>query len=282
MDRLPIQSAAPSVCTEPRLRDTQDAFDSVAADYDGPRGNNSLIQDMRSEMWHWLDATFAPGSRLIDIGCGTGLDAERMAGMGHRITATDWSPQMVQRTGERAAREHLHGRVQALALGAQELNRLDGEGSYHGAYSNLGPLNCVPDLTEVSRQCARLLMPGGALVFTVIGRVCPWEIAHYLRRGRWARMRVRFARKFVPVSMNNHTIWTHYYGPREFYRAFQREFVLSHFRGLCVFAPPPYLTWVRTRHPRWHQRLWQLDRRVAAWPLLRALGDHFLIVLRKR
>jgi hypothetical protein len=29
------------------LRDTQDAFDSVAADYDGPRGNNSLIQDMR-------------------------------------------------------------------------------------------------------------------------------------------------------------------------------------------------------------------------------------------
>jgi SAM-dependent methyltransferase len=270
------------VCTEPQLCDTRDAFDSVAADYDGPRGNNSLIQDMRTEMWRWLDATFAPGSRLIDIGCGTGLDAVHLAGMGHRVTATDWSPQMVQRTGERAARAQLQERVQALALGAQQLSRLGGDGSYHGAYSNLGPLNCVPDLAEVSRQCARLLIPGGALVFTVIGRVCPWEIAHYLRRGRWARMKVRFARNFVPVSMNNHTIWTHYYRPREFYRAFQREFVLSHFRGLCVFAPPPYLTWVRTRHPRWHQRLWQLDRRVAAWPLLRGIGDHFLMVLRKR
>jgi SAM-dependent methyltransferase len=264
------------------LRATQDAFDSVAADYDGPRGNNSLIQDMRAEMWHWLDASFAPGSRLIDIGCGTGLDAIRMARIGHRITAIDWSPQMVRRTADRAAREQLQHRVRALALGAHELGRLDGEGSFHGAYSDLGPLNCAPDLACVSRQCARLLMPGGALVFSVIGRVCPWEIAHYLRRGRWARVRLRFAPAFVPVSMNGHTIWTHYYRPREFYRAFQHEFVLSHVRALCLFAPPPYLTWVPEQHPRAYQRLRRLDRRCAAWPLLRAMGDHFLIVMRRR
>src|SRR6202163_3023131 len=95
MKKFRPSNAALSDLTAPELRDTQDAFDSVAADYDGPRGNNPLIQDMRSEMWRWLDATFAPGSRLIDIGCGTGLDAIRMAGMGHRITATDWSSQMV-------------------------------------------------------------------------------------------------------------------------------------------------------------------------------------------
>jgi ubiquinone/menaquinone biosynthesis C-methylase UbiE len=271
-----------SSSAEPQLRATQDAFDSVAADYDGPRGNNDLIQDMRAEMWRWLDASFAPGSRLIDIGCGTGLDAIRMARIGHRVTATDWSPQMVRRTVDRAAREQLQHRVQALALGAHELARLDGAGSFHGAYSDLGPLNCAPDLAYVSRQCARLVMPGGALVFSVIGRVCPWEIAHYLRRGRWARVRLRFARGFVPVSMNGHTIWTHYYRPREFYRAFRHEFVLSHVRGLCVFAPPPYLTWMRERHPRGYQRLWRLDRRCAAWPLLRGIGDHFLIVMRRR
>jgi len=37
-------------------------------------------------------------SRLIDLGCGTGLDAVRMAHSGHRVTATDWSSQMVERT----------------------------------------------------------------------------------------------------------------------------------------------------------------------------------------
>src|SRR6202162_2994982 len=124
MNRARNTESVPSPAA-PRLRDTRDAFDSVAVDYDGPRGNNELIQDMRNEMWRWLDATFAPGSRLIDIGCGTGLDAARMARLGHHITATDWSPQMVQRTIERAHGERLTDRVRAVAVGAHEFRRLD-------------------------------------------------------------------------------------------------------------------------------------------------------------
>ena len=265
-----------------QLRDTQEAFDSVAPDYDGPRGNNQAIQDMRGEMWRWLDAGFAPVSRLIDLGCGTGLDAVRMAGLGHRVTATDWSPQMIERTRDRAERAELSARVEALPVGAQELHKLEGDDLFDGAYSNLGPLNCVPDLACVSRECARLLKPGGTLVFTVIGRYCPWEMAHYARQGRWARMKVRFARGTVAVGMNSRTIWTRYFTPAEFYRDFAEHFELVHVRGLCVFVPPPYLTWLKDKHPRWHERLWRLDRRVAGWPLLRNLGDHFLIVLRKR
>src|SRR5579864_5495910 len=167
-----------------QLCQTRDAFDTVAADYDGERGNNGAIQDMRVEMWRWLDAMFGPGSRLLDLGCGTGLDAARMARLGCRITATDWSPEMVRRTRDRAQHEGLIDRVLPLNVGAHELHRLGEAGSYDGAYSNLGALNCVPDLRDVSRECARLLKPGGKLVFSVIGRICPWEAAYYLRRGR--------------------------------------------------------------------------------------------------
>jgi SAM-dependent methyltransferase len=189
---------------------------------------------------------------------------------------------MVSRTRDRAERERLADRVESIVVGAHELRRLDAAAEYDGVYSNLGPLNCVPDLTEVSRECARLLKPGGALVFTVIGRFCPWEIAHYLRRRRWARARVRFSRNVVPVGMNKHTIWTQYFGPREFYRSFKRHFTLEHFRALCVFAPPPYLTWVRERYPDRYAWLWRLDRRVSGWPVIRGMGDHFLIVMKKR
>lgn len=271
MNHAPLQA---------RLRDTQEAFDSVAADYDGPRGNNTAIQDMRAEMWRWLDASFAPGSRLIDLGCGTGLDAVHLAAQGHHVTATDWSERMVARTRDRAQAAGVD--VDARAIGAHELQRLEGEAAFDGAYSNLGPLNCVPDLDAVAAECARLVRPGGRLVFTVIGRYCPWEIAHYARRGRWSRIGVRFARDTVAVGMNGRTIWTRYYTPGEFHAAFASQFELEVQRGLCVFVPPPYLTWLTERHPRWHERLWRLDRRVAGWPGINRLGDHFLLVMRRR
>jgi len=268
--------------TQRQLRETRDAFDSVAADYDGLRGNNALIQDMRTEMWRTLDATFAPESRLIDLGCGTGLDAVRMARVGHHVTATDWSQRMVERTRERAEREQLADRVQTIAVGAHELFRVDGQAQFDGAYSNLGALNCVPNLAEMAAQCARLLKPRAALVFSVIGRVCPWEIGYYALRRNWARLRVRFAAAMVPVSMNKQVVWTRYYTPREFYGAFERQFALEHWRGLCVLAPPPYMTQMREKHLRLYERLWRLDRRVAGWPLLRNMGDHFVIVMTKR
>ena len=127
-----------------QLQQTRAAFDSVAADYDGDRGNNAAIKDMRCEMWRWLDRAFPANSRLIDLGCGTGLDAVRMAQMGHHVLATDWSGAMVQRSVDRARAERVSERVAGLNVGAHELHLIGGETSYDGIYSNLGPLNCVP------------------------------------------------------------------------------------------------------------------------------------------
>jgi SAM-dependent methyltransferase len=264
------------------LDETRAAFDSVAAHYDGPRGNNALIQDMRREMWHWLDASFPRASHLLDLGCGTGLDAVRMAERGHSVLATDWSPRMVERTHGRAVGAHLSDRVRTAAIGAHELERIEGSAIFDGAYSNLGPLNCLPDLTPVSRECSRLVKAGGRLVFTVIGRWCPWEIAYYAYRADWTRIGVRFSRGMTPVRMNGHTVWTRYWTPMELYRRFARDFALVHCRALCLFAPPPYMSWIKERHPAGFERLWHWDRRIGSWPLLRSLGDHFLVVMARR
>lgn len=268
-------------CTD-ALDDTRTAFDSVAAHYDGPRGNNPLIQDMRGEMWRWLDESFPQESYLLDIGCGTGLDAVRMAERGHRVLATDWSPRMVERTHGRAAGTRVSDRVRTATIGAHELARIEGSSIFDGVYSNLGPLNCLSDLAPVSRECSRLVKAGGRLVFTVIGRWCPWEIAYYASRGDWARVGVRFGRRMMPVKMNGHTVWTRYWAPMELYQAFAREFTLVHCRALCLFAPPPYMTWIKDRHRAWFERLWRWDRSIGGWPLLRSLGDHFLIVMARR
>jgi SAM-dependent methyltransferase len=265
-----------------QLLETQRAFDSVAADYDGPRGNNELIQRMRLTLWDTVHSEVPPGARLLDLGCGTGIDALEFARRGFHVVATDWSPLMVERTRARAADAALQSRITAAHVGIQQLDQLEGEGEFDGIYSNFGPLNCAPDLAAVAAECARLLRPGGSLVFSVMGRICPWELGHYALRGRFRRAGVRAARGATAVGMNRHTIWTYYYLPREFYRAFAAHFSLQSYRALSLFMPPPYLVDYYRRRRRWCERLGRLDDRLGALPLLRDMGDHFLIVLRRR
>jgi 2-polyprenyl-3-methyl-5-hydroxy-6-metoxy-1,4-benzoquinol methylase len=262
-----------------QLLDTQRAFDSVAADYDGPSGNNGLIQRMRTQLWQAVDRRVPVGGRLLDIGCGTGLDAAHFAARGYQVVATDWSPQMVECTRTRIAGNGLSDWVSVRAIGAQDLQHLSGE-CFDGLYSDLGPLNCVPDLTAVSESCATLLKPRGVLIVSVIGRLCPWEWIYYTLRGDRARATVRQQRAAMPVSLNGQRVWTRYYTPREFYRVFERDFELTHYRGLSVFVPPPYL--LRDRLAQVYRLLGGLDDRLTTLPGLRDLGDHFLMVLTRR
>ena len=271
----------PRTISGAELDQTRAAFDSVAADYDGPRGNNVLIQRMRATMWRELERRFAREARLIDLGCGTGIDALHLAQTGRAVLATDWSPGMVERTARRAAEAGLATRIDARRVGAHQLEQIDAHGEFDGAYSNFGPLNCVPDLGALSAQCARLLRPGGKLVFSVIGRVCPWEYLYYRWR-RPERAKIRALRGPVAVSMNRETIWTRYFTPIEFYSDFAARFELIEYRALSLFLPPPYLAGWYEKRPRLFELLGRLDDATGGWPGLRNAGDHFHIVMRRR
>jgi SAM-dependent methyltransferase len=266
---------------ELQLQATRQAFDSVAAEYDGPTGNNALIQRMRTQMWHTVTASLSGGAQLLDLGCGTGIDVVYFASRGYSIVATDWSPHMVERTRSRVVEAGLEHRVRAEVLGVHEIAQLHGE-RFDGIYSDLGPFNCVPDLDEAAQSCAALLEPGGRLVASVIGRICPWELVYYALQGKWERARIRSTPAVVPVPLNQHVVWTRYFTPREFFRPFASAFQLTSYRGLSLFVPPPYLIRIYERFPALGAVAGWLDDHIGALPLLRNAGDHFLMVMTRR
>jgi hypothetical protein len=101
-------------------------------------------------------------------------------------------------------------------------------------------------------------------------------------RGSWRRAAVRFSSGAVPVPLENGVVWTTYYTPREFARAFAPAgFTRIYVRTLSLFAPPPYADAFAARHPRLAASLRRLDDVVGEWPAVRALGDHFVIVMRR-
>jgi len=193
---------------------------------------------MREKMWQTLTGTFPAGSRLLDLGCGTGIDAAYLADRGYSVMATDWSPAMVERTRARLTEHRLEKQASARVLGIHELDQLSGE-QFDGIYSDLGPLNCAPDLAATARACAALLRPGGRIVASVIGRVCPWEVGYYAAHRDWRRAFLRWTGDAVAVPLEGGTVWTRYYTPRRFYAPFARDFYFDCLPGTAhpVAAP---------------------------------------------
>ena len=263
------------------LFDTQRAFDGVAAGYDQSNAANPTLCQMRERAREAVKAVVPRGSHLIDLGCGPGCDAEYFARIGYRVTAIDWSRAMVDEARRRLAGVGMADRVDVLHAGIHEIDQL-APVQFDAAYSNFGPLNCVDDLSAAAQLIERRLPPGGVVIASVIGRVCPWEIALYAIRGRWWRAAIRFRRDAVPVPLEGRTVWTRYYTPGAFARIFaDAGFTTVSLRGLGLFVPPPYLEAFAGRHPRLVGALQRVEDWTGGWPGVRAWGDHFLIVLRK-
>jgi SAM-dependent methyltransferase len=265
------------------LADTQEAFDRVADGYDRSNRENPILCAMRARL-HRTVAAFAPaGGHLLDLGCGPGSDAVAFAVKGYRVTAVDWSPAMVEQARRRGRDAGVAGRVDVQHLGIHELDRLEPGGPpFDAAYSNFGPLNCVVDLETAAQRIAERLTPGGVLVASVIGRVCPWEIALYVARGDRARATIRFRRGLVAVPLDGGTVWMRYFSPHEFETIFASAGLTRvSLRALGLFVPPPYLQAFADRHPSIVDGLQRAEDRCGGWPVLRGWGDHFLVVLRK-
>ena len=265
------------------LRETQQAFDGVAAGYDRSNAENPLLCAMRERVHRAIADAVPAGSRVLDLGCGPGTDAAELAAGGYRVTAIDWSPAMVEAARRRAHEAGVADRVDVQHVGIHEVDRLErADAPFDAAYSNFGPLNCVVDLRAAAERIADRLRPGGVLVASVIGRICPWEIALYVARRDLPRAAVRFRRGLVPVPLDGRTVWTRYLAPREFEKIFAAAgMTRMSLRALGLFVPPPYLQAFADRHPELIARLQRVEDGCGGWPVLRAWGDHFLIVMRK-
>jgi len=267
---------------------TAQAFDAVAPDYDAVYGSagNAVMAWLRRESLALLQETFPAGSRLLEIGCGTGDEALYLARSGYTVLATDISPAMAAQTQAKARAAGLAGRVTALALPAGRLEALRPPQPFDGAYASFGALNCEPDLSLLQAALARLLRPGAAFVCSVMARWCPFEMAWFLlhARPRTALRRLRRGWHAVPVARGAGTpvsVAARYLSAGDVGRAFAPAFTVERAMSLPLLLPPPYLDGLFRRHRDLFARLETWERRLRERRPWRTMGDHVALVLRK-
>ncbi|MET0552284.1 MAG: class I SAM-dependent methyltransferase [Vicinamibacteria bacterium] len=243
------------------------AFDREAPGYDEGFGRNPAGLVFRHAFQERLRALFAPGARVVDLGCGTGEDALFLASLGVRVHAVDLSPAMVERTRAKAARAGLAERVTASVLAAESVASL-GDG-FDGAYSDFGALNCTA-LGTVGEGLARVLRPGAPLLLSVIG---PWPLPALVGRALFASG--PFRRPVpdvggVPVPIRHLT-------PAALRQSLGPAFAWTDAWAQGVLLPGPmHERWIR-RHPLAFGVMAAAERAVRRWPGLRSLGDHAVV-----
>lgn len=265
----PIATVAPSI-----------AFDGIADTYDEVFTRSNVGQAQRRAVWNAIEHTFRRGDHILELNCGTGEDALHMARRGLSVMACDASERMIAVAQRRKESEAPRLPIRFEVLHSEELAQLRRGLSFDGAFSNFSGLNCVSDLGAVARDLNHLLKPSGRVLIGVSTRVCASEIGYFLLHLN-LRKAFRRIRGTTIAHLGNHHIGVHYPTIRQIRRAFSPWFRLHRVRAIGLFVPPSYVERWASAHPRILQKLENLDRSFAGWPMLRGIGDHVLLEFRK-
>lgn len=108
-------------------------------------------------------------SRILDLGCGPGLYARRLALLGHEVLGVDFSPASIRHARKEAAESGSGERAPRFTLA--DLREADYGGPHDLAMQIFGELNVFKpeDAALVLGKAARALAPGGRLLLEAHG-----------------------------------------------------------------------------------------------------------------
>jgi len=240
------------------------AFDQLAPVYGELWSDTSIGRLQRDAFLRHVTPLFQEGQCVLDLGCGTGDDAVAFSDAGIRVTGIDSSAGMVRIARNRG----IDARQMAIERVAQIGERFD------GVISNFGAMNCVERLTDLREPLANMIRPGGYMALCFLNRVCLWEISWHIARGHFRKSFRRWKGETRALGIR-----VFYPSARDVETSFRPEFKLVRRVGIGVCVPPSY---VKGLSDEQLQRLAKWDCTIAAAPGWRALGDHQLLLFRKK
>ncbi len=164
----------------PSLRDVQTYWNANPAGYAEvkPLENDRIAffdeRDRQTRLLYpHLDSQYgfarATGKRTLELGCGMGFNAQRLAQLGARLTVIDLAANAVRLTRERFALGGL--RADFVVADAEHLPFASS--AFEMIFSS-GVIHHSPDTSAAAREIARVLASGGAATVMIYNRDSIW------------------------------------------------------------------------------------------------------------
>lgn len=259
-------------------------FDHLASGYDANFTDHPIAQTLRKSVYSVVASHVGGRSDVLEIGCGTGVDATWFAGRGCNVLATDVSQEMLAVSIERVAGldDALSSRIEfaRLDLNKPTLPEQHEKRVFDLIYSNFGALNCAQDLGQFAFFAVQHLRVNGILILTLMNRYCAWEFLGGVSKLDF-RAATRRWRGSAMWESNGHQLEVRYPTVSSLRRQLAPEFKLLEVKGIGVFLPPSeWFNVVQTR-PRLLSSLSAVEKATARWWPFDRLGDHVTVVFQK-
>jgi len=243
----------------------------------------------RDAYWQWHDhltwdylKPFLPrdlSATVLDLGCGTGRWAVKLAKSGFRVVCVDISAGMLDEARRALERLGLLSRAEFLQADLADLSGLPVRGaSLAVAFGEA--LGCVESLPQALKQIARAMTDSGVLVATLDNRLA--GIDHYLSGGD-VRALDRFLRDgkthwLTKDAAERFPITT--YGPTGLRSAAERAgFEVIDLVGKTVLPMRHYRHLLESKESR--QRLAKIEKRLCRDPAAMGRAGHLQIACRR-
>jgi ubiquinone/menaquinone biosynthesis C-methylase UbiE len=255
-----------------------EAFSRTAEKYDTFAVDHPNQTRMRHKVYAHVERFIPAGSRILELNAGTGTDAVALARRGYTVHATDIATGMLDRLRDKIQRFDLHTKITVEQCSFTELQNIEGA-PFDAVFSDLGGLNCIPDLSPVIAQLPKVLRPGGVVTWVLMPPVCLWEMAEIFRGHPKLAFR-RFSRSGTHASLEGLNFIVYYFTPEKVLEWFGKEYACLSIEGLSVITPTAESKNFAKRYTRLYRTLSRIDDRLALHRPWRGWGDFFIISMR--
>lgn len=255
-----------------------EAFSRTAEKYDSFAADHPHLTRIRNKVYAHVTRLVPGGSRILELNAGTGTDAAQLAERGYYVHATDIAPGMLARLHDKVQAANLQDRVTWEERSFLSLDGVPGA-PFDAVFSDLGGLNCIPDLSPVIRQLPKLIRPGGVVIWVLMPRICLWELLEIFR-GNFRLAFRRLTQRGVLANLEGLQFDVYYFSARQVLAWFGDDYDLLALEGLSVITPTAESKNLAKQFPRFYGVLSWLDDWLSPhWPW-NGWGDFFILSLR--
>ncbi len=127
-----------------------------------------IYRDRQAAVLAWIDSlALAPGSKVLEIGCGAGFMAVALAERGFHVHAIDSTEAMVELAREHAAES---GKAALISIDVGDVYALAFEDGFFDLVIAIGVLPWLERVEQAILEMTRVIRPGGYVILTTDNR----------------------------------------------------------------------------------------------------------------